>query len=234
MKKFWKQNKITILIMIGLIVIISLIYFFYEPAQEFFNAISIILAMPSFLISFVVLKVLNVTPRELDRYYRTRKIKDTKIEINRSEFKIYLEEKLATTDNSLRKFEEYLKHKSSNDPINKQLINHCKKSYEDLSNFYFKTKDCVQTETLNFTTIEDSLSPLDPTDYSDVNMSEEDLSELGTLLKSLSNDYFKEEALNTDKIKELTKIFDIEDGLFKKYFSICKVTFKSLGGEINE
>ena len=68
-----------------MLLLIVIIISTYTKIRSIYNDISIIIAIPSFLMSFVVLNVLDIRPENLDRYYERRKITDDDIEINRKE-----------------------------------------------------------------------------------------------------------------------------------------------------
>ena len=65
MKFFFKNNK---KILLSLLLLIVIIISTYTKIRSIYNDISIIIAIPSFLMSFVVLNVLDIRPENLDRY----------------------------------------------------------------------------------------------------------------------------------------------------------------------
>lgn len=236
MMKFINSYRKTITYILILLIVISCVYTYIsnEKTRIFFEYASDILVLPSFLITLLVLNILNVTPISLERYYKSKKLNDNATEIIESEFMDYLNENKSTIRNTVDKLENYIDKKISGDELNATLVNDCKNKYNDLKKYYDKTKQCVQNETLDIVNKKDGLSASDNTDYSNLKMSKKDLDKLGDSLDKLSEGFFTHGQLNPVKLEILKKVFHRKNGLFQKYYSISKVTFKNLGGDTNE
>ena len=231
MKFFFKNNK---KILLSLLVLIVIIISTYTKIRSIYNDISIIIAIPSFLMSFVVLNVLDIRPENLDRYYERRKITDDDIEINRKEFIEYLDEKLTPINRNIDDVQSYIYMKNNKTPLNPQKVNSCKNNYKSIELYFHETKKCVEREVLSIIATKDELMGFDKINYQNVYMSSDDLLKLDRLLNKMSMDYFVEGDLSEGKLKELKELFTKDSGLYTKYFNISKEAYKKLGGETLE
>ena len=62
-------------------ILISILFYFCKESRDIFNSIESILAIPSLILSFIVLKVIDIKPENLDAYHRLRMMKDNEKEM---------------------------------------------------------------------------------------------------------------------------------------------------------
>lgn len=76
MKIFFKKNCKALVMLLIITILISILYYFCKESRDIFNSIESILAIPSLILSFIVLKVIDIKPENLDAYHRLRMMKD--------------------------------------------------------------------------------------------------------------------------------------------------------------
>lgn len=91
MVKFLKKNQKTLGILMIITVLISLLYFLWEDSRNIINSMASILAIPSLIMSFVVLKVIDIKPENLNAYHRKRLLRDNEKKANKKEQKSFLQ-----------------------------------------------------------------------------------------------------------------------------------------------
>ena len=94
MVKFLKKNQKTLGILLIITVLISLLYFFWEDSRNIINSMASILAIPSLIMSFVVLKVIDIKPENLNAYHRKRLLRDNEKKANKKRAKKFFAEHL--------------------------------------------------------------------------------------------------------------------------------------------
>ncbi|WP_186309489.1 hypothetical protein [Macrococcoides caseolyticum] len=229
-KAYFFRNKIVLLLFLLLILILTGINFWFN---HILNDISVILAIPSFLISFFVLNSLNITKYDLEDFYTKRKLKDAHHEEMKNEFVNYNNEHINVIKNSINDYEKYLRQIKASRKCNQQLINKCK-NYLDLIEFYKKTIKFIKSEHLEKFKNTSFIDELDKEKYKDIYINDNELEELNHKLEKLNDIYFTDNQLEESKKEDLIFLFDSENGLFKKYYNINKLVFKESGGIVDE
>lgn len=80
-------------------ILISILFYFCKESRDIFNSIESILAIPSLILSFIVLKVIDIKPENLDTYHRLRMMKDNEKKENKKMNKKGIENKKIDTKN---------------------------------------------------------------------------------------------------------------------------------------
>ena len=103
MKRFWQNNKRQL---IGIVVIILVAGVLTYISYDFMNWISIMLAIPAFSMSFIVLNQFNLGSdlnKAIESELENRRIKSSEIK----KFINIVDEELGEVKNSLRNIEKY-------------------------------------------------------------------------------------------------------------------------------
>lgn len=244
---FYKNNK-KVLIWIGwLTFIISVTYIVlkilsmkYSDSSllkffsDIFNDISIIIAIPSFLMSFIVLNILEVRPENLENYYQRRKLNDEAIETENEEFVKYLDEKRTEIEVAIKDIQEYIKIKDNKSFLNIQTVNNCQSNCNQFEEYFSETFNCVDREILNVIETKGELNGLDKTNYKDIFLIKDEVILLQKELESFQLNYFDQDAIDEDKLNILKNLFNNRTGLYVRYYKLTTKTFKQFGGEILE
>lgn len=203
--------------------------------SNIYNDISIIIAIPSFLMSFIVLNILEVRPENLENYYQRRKMNDEVIETENKEFVNYLDENRTEIEVAIKDIQEYIKMKNNKSRLNNHIVNNCKSNCTKIEEYYLETFNCVNREVLSVIETKAELKGLDKTNYKEIFLSENQMVELEEYLNILQLDYFDQSLIiDEPKLNDLKNLFNNKTGLYVKYYKLTKKTFKQLGGEMLE
>lgn len=244
---FYKNNKKELNVIVVVILCISVTYILFQILSmiwrdssllkflsNIYNDISIIIAIPSFLMSFIVLNILEVRPENLENYYKRRKMNDEAIATENKEFVSYLDENRTEIEVVIKDIQEYIKMKDNKSALNNQIVNNCKSNCTKIEEYYLETINCVDREVLSIIETKAELKGLDKTDYKKIFLSEDQKGELEKDLDLLQLDYFDQSLVDELKLNMLKNLFNNKTGLYVKYYKLTKKTFKQLGGEILE
>ena len=230
LKTYMLRNKSVLIFFTGLIVVLSLLNIEFN---NFLENVSIILAIPSFLISFFVLNNLSVTKYDLEDFYKKRKLKDDFNNELKTEFINYNNENLNVIKNLIEEYKKYLNQVKASKECNTQLINKCKK-YTELVGFYQNTIAIVKSEFLDKIESNSYIDELDSQNYKDIYINESEVEDLKNKLEKLNDEYFTNSPLGNSKKTDLEFLFDPVSGIFIKYYKINRVTYIQLGGTLDE
>lgn len=145
MKKYFKNNTKQ-LIIIGVIIVFAII--FTCVWANFMNWVSIMISVPSFLMSFIVLNKFNVES-DLNLALKTARGRELVEQGNKRRFSECYDKNFNEVKNSLNDIEKYyniqIKDKSDNQ-ISQVIVGNAKKGLEKYKEFVFETKDYVDQE----------------------------------------------------------------------------------------
>jgi len=144
MKRFWQNNKRQL---IGIVVIILVAGVLTYISYDFMNWISIMLAIPAFSMSFIVLNQFNLGSdlnKAIESELENRRIKSSEIK----KFINIVDEELGEVKNSLRNIEKYYTMQnndtSSKTQIQPKFLTDTRESLEKYKKFQQKTFDFVK------------------------------------------------------------------------------------------
>lgn len=140
MKIFFKKNCKALVMLLIITILISILFYFCKESRDIFNSIESILAIPSLILSFIVLKVIDIKPENLDAYHRLRMMKDNEKKENKKKAKKAFEEKLNETKELNKKYSQFYSNIIHNRDTAKSVINQCSEGLEKLREFFEETK----------------------------------------------------------------------------------------------
>lgn len=155
-------------------ILISILFYFCKESRDIFNSIESILAIPSLILSFIVLKVIDIKPENLDAYHRLRMMKDNekkKIKKGKKAF----EEKLNETKELNKKYSQFYSNIIHNRDTAKSVINQCSEGLEKLREFFEETKKYIFKDFLPEIKNLGELATIDNINVSIVALEDEDL-----------------------------------------------------------
>lgn len=82
MKTFAKKNFKILLSLVCVFIFIAFIYYCLNQ-KDLINALSSIIAIPSLMLSVLVLKVIDIRPENLDAYHRLRVMQENEKKYNK-------------------------------------------------------------------------------------------------------------------------------------------------------
>ena len=139
MKELFKKNYKALVMLLIITVLISIVYYFCKESRDIFNSIESILAIPSLILSFIVLKVIDIKPENLDAYYRLRMMKNNEKKENKKRAKNAFEEKLNETKELNKKYSRFYSNIIHDRDTAKSVINQCSEGQEKLRVFFEET-----------------------------------------------------------------------------------------------
>lgn len=228
---FWKLNKKTVIFMLALVVIIILLCIFAN-LKCFFDAAASVVAIPAFIMSFVVISVVNITPKNLDAYYKRRVKKENEIIDNNKKLKELFDEHLKEVEIESDVFKLFLLRKLEGKSVNEPMKKKFEKALELFHEFLFKTNRYLK---FYIDQNEGDLGNIGRiTDISEFNLSFSiDSKEIELLIKQMDK-VFKLNSLYDDALDDndknlLRELFDDNStGLCFKYLSVCNSTYNEL------
>lgn len=232
MKRFLIKNFGAIVILSIVTVTISVLYYCCDKSRNMLNSIESILAIPSLMLSFIVLKVIDIKPENLDAYHRLRMMKDNEKKENKNRAKKAFEEKLNETKELNKKYYQFYSNVIHDRDIAVSVKNQCSDGLEKLLEFFDETKEYLFKDFLTEIKNLGELETIDNIDVSIVDLKDEQvlLDELNKIKKELFTNTRLEEA-----DKELLKLLFNDDGLMQKYLNTCFHAYKELEeGKNNE
>lgn len=219
----------------SLIIILNLVYFFVRPTRDWLDDISIILAIPSFFMSFIVLNSFSITPEELEKYHQNKKLDEAERDIIKKEYIEYLSntplKKIQQAEDDMR---TYILKKKRKEETNLQLINKCKRNVENFQDFFDKTKDEIVYGVISIGVNKSEMFYKENTNFSSNRLNKNELEELGEKLENLSESMFTNDELCNSDICLLENLFKKDKGLFSNFFKMNKAYIKKENISINE
>jgi hypothetical protein len=234
MKRFWQNNKRQL---IGIVVIILVAGVLTYISYDFMNWISIMLAIPAFSMSFIVLNQFNLGSdlnKAIESELENRRIKSSEIK----KFINIVDEELGEVKNSLRNIEKYYTMQnndtSSKTQIQPKFLTDTRESLEKYKKFQQKTFDFVKKRVSEKEDISNKTNQENP--YS---LTSKELSDLEDKMNIINNNYFKElkevgpeqfEAVLEEKKKNELKEFFIDSNCFSiRYIKLVEKIQVSIG-----
>lgn len=214
-----KNYKLLICISIVLI-LISLFYYKFE-FKKIVREVGDILAIPSFLISFVVWNSVDIRPENLNSYYELRK----KQEINRKRIK---EKALCTFNEKLneikmlnKKFKIYAKNIDLGVGHQYQLADSLDR-YDELVEFYKDTCDYIYDDFMISDTNTGQLDSIEKIEIKTIDNAKEIREKLKNNLNAINKNMFNVDKFkgNTNILKEL---FGEGSDYMDKYIEVCSL-----------
>lgn len=222
MKIFFKKNYKTFIGLFIVTTVISVIYFIVNKSgveTNIIDSIASILAFPSFILSFIVLKVIDIKPENLDAYYRVRRMSDNTKRGNEKKAEEAFEEKLNEIQNLNRKYSLYLQNKLIGSENSQSLIKTCRNGCHELKGFFKETQNHIFD---GFLPGIQNLGELKAIDNRDVFIIEnKDKDQLSEVLSRLKPEIFDSDVLNEEEKQLLSLLFDDAKGLMIKYLETC-------------
>lgn len=228
-KKIFKFSIFKVLIILLILtVILSIFYFCKESYRKLIDSMASILAIPSSILSVIVLKVIDIKKEDLDGFSNYKKIEDSEKKINKKKaihaFDEYLNEMIGLQA-MYKKF--YDKISTDKEPA-KSTKNQCAAGIEKIEMFFKDTKSFIFKDYLlkfgdrdvlkRISNIDNTLSGLD-----DEKKIESLLSNITDIfIEKKSNKYIKK--ISKKDRNNLKHFFD-EGGLMVKYLKTCDYAF---------
>lgn len=228
MKVFLKKNCKALIILLIITVLISILYYFSKESRDIFNSIESILAIPSLILSFIVLKVIDIKPENLDAYHRLRMMKDNEKKENKKKAKKAFEGNLNEIKELNKKYCQFYSHTIHSIDVANSVINQCSNGLEKLRDFFDETKSYIFKDFLPEINNLGELEGIDNIDVLIVGLDDESL--LCNKLNKINNKLFTIDKL-TDDNKELLKSLFNETGLMQKYLNTCSHAYKEIQEE---
>lgn len=236
--KLYKENRTVLNILGFLTLAIALVYWFPNSnAKVILEDISIILAIPSIVLSLAVIKVLNVDKGNIEIYINRMNAENTIYKKNKSKAKKALDDMLSEMETLGPKYLLYLNNNGNNAPSNIKI---CKEGAIKLNSFYRETFYYIFYSYLP-TVSSEGLGDLEklskgegnsslPVNFISLQEKEEIKAKLGELCHKMAWE---------NKLKDLEKelikcLFDEESGLMKKYLDTCLCAYDKLKTEDEE
>lgn len=223
-------NPCVIYKLLGVSIIISSILYYIK--LDIINFIASILALPSFILSIIVLNVVNIKPKDLDNYYHLRIMHDNeKKEYKVSAFKAF-DDKLNEIKDLNNKYKLFYNNTLSNTSSNHHLKNHCEANLEELKKFFSETKNYIFKVFLTDLKDLGGLKSIVEVKVSIVESDAENL--LHDYLYKIPKELFQQDKLNDEDIILLKSLFD-DDGIMSLYLKTCTRAYElKEGGKNNE
>lgn len=222
MKIFLRKNCKRFLILFSVTTIIGFIYFMSDKDGDLtyiIDSLASILAVPSILLSFIVLKVIDIKPENLDAYYRVRRMSDNTKRQNENKAEKAFEEKLNEIQNLNRKYSLYFQNKQIGSENSQSLIKACRNGCNELKEFFKETKSHIFDGFLPGIQDLGELKAIDNRDVFIIENKEKD--QLSEILSKLKPEIFDSEVLNEEEKQMLNLLFDDAKGLMIKYLETC-------------
>lgn len=223
MKIFFKKNCKALVMLLIITILISILFYFCKESRDIFNSIESILAIPSLILSFIVLKVIDIKPENLDAYHRLRMMKE-----NKKKAKKAFEEKLNETKELNKKYSQFYSNIIHNRDTAKSVINQCSEGLEKLREFFEETKKYIFKDFLPEIKNLGELATIDNINVSIVALEDEDL--LRDKLNEIKKELFTNAQL-VDSDKELLNLLFNYNGLMQKYLNTCDHAYKEFEEE---
>ena len=228
MKIFFKKNCKALVMLLIITILISILFYFCKESRDIFNSIESILAIPSLILSFIVLKVIDIKPENLDAYHRLRMMKDNEKKENKKKAKKAFEEKLNETKELNKKYSQFYSNIIHNRDTAKSAINQCSEGLEKLREFFEETKKYIFKDFLPEIKNLGELATIDNINVSIVALEDEDL--LRDKLNEIKKELFTNAQL-VDSDKELLNLLFNYNGLMQKYLNTCDHAYKEFEEE---
>ena len=226
-KKNWKQ-LIIISVIIVFAIIVTCVW------GDFMNWVSIMISVPSFLMSFIVLNKFNVDS-DLNLALKTARDKELIEQDHKRRFSEYYDENYKEVKNSLDDIKKYSNSqikKISNNQISQAMIGNAKKGLEKYKEFVFNTQDYVK---LSLSSQESAEVIIDHS--SPYCMKSQDISTMIEQLDSIDSNYFVElklssvgyvSDLSSEQKARLKEVFVDMDSFSKKYLRVVENVYSTI------
>ena len=192
------------------------------------NSIESILAIPSLMLSFIVLKVIDIKPENLDAYHRLRMMKDNEKKENKKKAKKAFAEKLNETKELNKKYCQFYSNVIHDRDIAKSVKNQCSEGLEKLREFFDETKEYLFKDFLPEIKNLGELETIDNINVSIVDLEDEQV--LWDKLNEIKKELFvKDQLLESDKV--LLDLLFNDNGLMQKYLDTCNHAYKEIEEE---
>lgn len=228
MKIFFRKNCKGFLILLSVTIIIGFIYFMSDKCgvvTYIIDSIASILAVPSIILSFIVLKVIDIKPENLDAYHRLRVMKDNEKKENKKKAKKAFGEELNVVRTLNEQYKKVYKNTISGVDIANSVINQCREGLDKLKDFFSDTKEYIFKDFLPDVKNLGELKTIDRVDVSIVNLEDEHL--LKEKLNSVRSDMFKNIEAR-EKNQELFKLLFDDNALMETYLKTCARAYEEI------
>lgn len=217
MVKFLKKNKITILILLLVTGAISCFYIFFDNSRNLINSIASILAIPSLIVSFAVLKVIDIKPENLEAYHRRRQVSDNEKKANKKRAKVFFDAHLSEVNQLNRTYKIFYNNIVNKIDNSKSSKNICCKGVSLLKDLFEETKDYIF---VNFLVEMNDLGELQSINYVTLSIVESKDEELLKNKLSRIEAVIKKDTYNESDIQLLEELFG-SVGLIERYIKTC-------------
>ena len=220
---FYKKNFKSILLLIIVTIIISILYC-QITFRKIIDSMASILAIPSLILSVIVLKVVDIKPSNLNAYHKSRKIEESTKKKNKVKVKKIFGDQLKEISALNKNYINFYKTTVNNKEVSKRVLNACICRLEEFEGFFEDTKEYIFKDYLpeifdlgglkEFIEINDLISELD------------DEKKIEDSLSKIDPNIFKEN-ISKEDMDNLKELF-FENGLMVKYLKTCEHAYEEI------
>jgi hypothetical protein len=220
---FYKKNYKSILLLVSVTIIIIIIYCLFG-FKKLIDSIASILAIPSLILSIMVLKVVDIKPQNLHAFRMSKNVEENAKKKNKTKAKNSFRDSLKEVSALNKKYINFYKNTVNNKEISKAGINECKSRFNELQIFFDDTKEYIFKDYIpvvrnlgglqEYVEIDSLICVLEDEKKIEDNLSNIDLSifECKSLKESDNN---------------LSTLFG-KNGLMEKYLNTCDNAYESI------
>lgn len=204
-------------------IILSILLFLFLPEKS--KALSTILSPISFILSILVLHVVNINSNDIVGIAKDNSLKEIAYQTSKAEFEKSYNENYVKVSREIKAFTEYAIKKINNPTHNPNSASRDSmiSSIDDISNYVANSKGFIQRGRL----LSDNVNTNSTGDIIKIDrISKNDISKIMININQINNSYFTEKALTKKQEKMLTTLFDTKNnnGILTKYISCCSST----------
>lgn len=202
-------------------------------ARELVNSIASILALPSFIMPFVVLDKIKITPENLNAYFLTRKKKDADEKRNRNRAEMAFKDMYKEIEDLVGVFKDYYRNELNSLEKTKSAVSKCQSEYKELEKFFCETHEYIydkrRPELYDVGDLKDRYTESSKVET----FNSADIEKLQNALAKLNKKMFyresRDEASQDKQAVEILKLlFDDNSGLMIKYMKLCRDEYNEL------
>lgn len=228
---FFEKNKWQLTIISGIIVLAILVTLYN---RDIMNWVSVMISVPSFFMSFIVLNKFNVES-DLGLALKAERERELVEQREKKKFSDYYDENFTEVKNSLSDIKKYysiqIKHKSDNQ-ISQAMVVNAKKSLGKYREFVSGTKDYVKLS-LSSQEIAETITNHE----SPYPMKSQDIATLIEQLDDIDDNYFLElrqlatkyeSQLDKDQLEKLKEVFIDIESFSNKYLEVVDKVYSTV------
>lgn len=226
---FFKKNRMYFVVLIVILVICGVVYW---KQPKWIDAVASILAIPSVVLSIIVLEAVDIKPENLEAYYRLRRMTDNEKRENKKRAKTAFEEMFTQIEKLITKnFSNFYKNKKAQRTVAKSAADECVQSIDKVILFFDETKDYICRD---FLVGANNIGEIYKIYQSSVVLFDaKDEKKLSESLYMLNHEIFHKVNLSKEDFELLEELFG-EDALMQKYCKTCFYAFNMIKEENDE